>query len=80
MTVDPGSGLHNDSRLELDVGDEASGPIPRVPSGHLRALWSGFTGDFSKDTKLYRYLSGDLVLLLLIVGAAALLARERTSA
>lgn len=53
-------------RLELDVGDPAA-LVPGLPDGHLRVVWSDYTGGVDRDSEWTHYVVGDLVLLLLLL-------------
>jgi hypothetical protein len=72
MTVE--DGLPGDATLELDVGMEGV-PIPGVPQGHVRALWTSYRSQVD-DPGPARYAIGVLVLLALLVGAFVLAQRE----
>ena len=65
-----------DADLELDVGDHRLAPLPGIPNGHLRVLWSGYEGEFSRSTPATRYLIGAPVLGLMLFGALWLNRRE----
>jgi hypothetical protein len=60
-------GLPQGRHLELDVGDSRMTPLPFIPSGHLRVLWDKYQGKIP-NTSSARYIGGDLVLILLIIG------------
>jgi len=61
-------GLPNGQHLELDVGDPRMTPLPFIPSGHLRVLWNSYQGKIP-GTSAARYIGGDIVLAVLIIGA-----------
>ena len=64
-----------DGRLELNVGDPST-PLPGVPDGHLRAVWSEYVGGYSGAGSYARYALGSAVLAVLL-GAALLAARRQ---
>jgi hypothetical protein len=68
------SGLPAGARLEMDVGTEAVG-IPRLPTGHLRVLWSDYRADI-ENPSTGRYIGGGLVLIALLIGTFLLARRE----
>ena len=61
-------GLPHDKQLELDVGDSRMTPLPFIPSGHLRVLWNNYQGKIP-NTSAARYIGGDIVLAVLLIGA-----------
>jgi hypothetical protein len=63
------------NRLELIVGDP-SRPVPALPGGHLRAVWTDFRQSYSRTGVHSRYLFGGAVLIVLLVLALALVRAE----
>jgi hypothetical protein len=61
-------GLAQDKHLELDVGDPRMTSLPFIPSGHLRVLWSNYTGKIPGPSAA-RYIGGDIVLAILVIAA-----------
>lgn len=61
-------GLPQNQHLELDVGDSRMTPLPFIPSGHLRVLWNNYNGKIPNISSA-RYIGGDIILVLLLVGA-----------
>ncbi len=59
-------------KLELDVGDEASGAIPGLPDGHLRILWDNYQATLPLAAERNRIIGGVIFLILLLIGAFAL--------
>ena len=53
------------ARLELHVGD-ANFPLPEVPGGHLRVVWTGYDGGHAPHLSYARYAWGGGVLLVLL--------------
>lgn len=64
-------GFPKGARLEMDVGSEHMTPLPGVPDGHLRVLWSDFEEDVPGES-LEHYLGGNLVLWGLIAAGLAI--------
>lgn len=64
-------------RLELDVGDPAT-LVPALPDGHLRVIWSDYSGGADRDAHWTRYVVGTVVLVLLLL--FALIANGRAAA
>jgi hypothetical protein len=60
-------GLPQNKHLELDVGDSRMTPLPFIPSGHLQVLWNNYQGKIP-NTSAARYIGGDIVLALLLLG------------
>jgi hypothetical protein len=60
-----GSGDEFGGRLEMDVGDPTA-LIPGVPAGHLRVIWTDYSGGITEESHTGRYVIGGLVLALLL--------------
>jgi hypothetical protein len=71
-------GLRQAKHLELDVGDSRMTPLPFIPNGHLRVLWSDYQGKIP-NISTARYIGGDLVLLIFL-GLTFWLVSAETSA
>jgi hypothetical protein len=69
MTMDDGS-------IELDVGDPAA-PIPALPDGHLRTMWSAFSGGSPESPERARNALGTGVLVALLALLLTALRSER---
>jgi hypothetical protein len=61
------NGLADNNKLELDVGDPRATALPYIPSGHLRVLWGSYQGNIP-GASAGRYIGGDVVLGLLLIG------------
>jgi hypothetical protein len=62
-------------RLELDIGDPAI-PLPGVPDGHLRAVWSNFSGGRGRAAEYAQYALGTAVLIAILALAITATRRE----
>jgi hypothetical protein len=67
---------HEMGRLEMDVGDPTA-PLPGVPDGHLRVIWSDFDGGHSHGGSNARYALGAAVLIILLLLTLATIRKER---
>ena len=65
------------AKLELHVGDPEF-PLPGIPDGYLRVVWSGYDGGYDQASDYARYAWGSGVLLVLLGFALAAARRLET--
>ena len=68
---------HEGARLELHVGDPEF-PLPGIENGHLRVVWSDYTGGHGRTRDYARYGWGGTILIILIGFAVVAVRRHET--